>query len=752
MYKSHILIILLLLLFQSITSKAHSQLNEIDSLEKQISDYELKDTNRVILLFKASSRLLNIDREKSFSYSKEALKISDSLQFELGQANALYLIGDYYYRDDNYIKSIEYFKKSLAIRIKINDQNTAAYCYNNIGNSYVRLGEYTKSVESYKKSLEIFEKLENLGHIAHCLGNIGIVYKLSGDYSEALNYYGKSLRIRENLSDSLGLAMNLNNIGLIYNIIGEYDKAHKYLKESLDINKKINKKIEISRVLSNIASVYESQNILDSSLIFYNKSIDISKEQNYKLLLGEAYNGIGAVFEKKQKLDTALQYYLLGLDICKTINEKTGISFAYNSIGNINLKKNKLEQAKIFFTKAYAIAKEIKNPNNIKLASEKLAYIYEYEHNYKKSLEYYKIFKSMNDSLINEKSIKSLAKFEITKQFETEKREMELEHQKNKAVQAEKDKKKTIIIYALFTSFILMLTIILLTSRSNILKKKLNKQLTVQRDELNNHKNNLEKIVNERTKDLKIAKETAEESVAFKNSILKNISHEIRTPLNGIVGYSHILVSDDVDKNEKLEVNKLINKNSQELIHTIENIVEVSKLESEKYKLSKKAFNVNKAINDEIEHIKYDLSEHVNLNLYENQERINICNDENKLSIVLRNILYNAVKYTEKGLINIRYEIKDLKNIDIPDKEKVNLQNRVLFIEVEDSGIGINSDYNDKIYETFVKDDTDNSKLYRGVGLGLSTSKQLIELMGGVIWHNSNKLGGTTFNILLSIN
>lgn len=751
MYKSHILIILLLLLFQSITSKAYFQLNEIDSLEKQISDYKLNDTNRVILLFKASSRLLNINREKSFSYSKEALKISDSLQFELGQANALYLIGDYYYRDDNYIKSIEYYKKSLTIRIKINDQNTAAYCYNNIGNSYVRLGEYTKSIESYKKSLEIFEKLENVGYIAHCLGNIGIVHKLSGDYSEALNYYGKSLEIREKLSDSIGLAMNLNNIGLIYNIIGEYDKAHKYLKESLNINKKINRKIEISRVLSNIASVYESQNILDSSLIFFNKSIDISKEQNYKLLLGEAYNGIGAVFEKKQKLDTALQYYLLGLDICTKINEKTGISFAYNSIGNINLKKNKLEQAKLFFTKAYVIAEEIKNPNNIKLASEKLAYIYEYEHDYKKSLEYYKIFKSMNDSLINEKSIKSLAKFEITKQFEAEKREMELEQQKNRAVQAEKDKKKTITIYSLFIGFMLMLAIILLISRSNAQKKKLNKQLTEQKDELKIHKTNLEKTVNDRTKDLKLAKETAEESVAFKNSILKNISHEIRTPLNGIVGYSHVLVSDDVDKNEKLEVTKLINKNSQELIHTIENIVEISKLESKKYKLSKKAFNLNKTIHDEIEHIKYDLSEHVDLNFYQNQQKIIINNDENKLSIVLRNILYNAVKFTEKGFINVKYEIRDLKNINAPKNSNIILTDKVLFLEIEDSGIGINAGLNKKVYEAFVKDNSDNSKLYRGMGLGLSTSIKLIELMGGTIWHYSNNVEGTTFNIILPI-
>ena len=188
MNRFSILVILFLFSFQFIIPQSYGQLNEIDSLEKQIKDYQLIDTNRVILLFKASSKLLNTNRKKSFEYSKEALKISDSLKYQLGQANALYLIGDYYYRDDNYLKSIEYFKKSLELRLKLKDLKTAAYCYNNIGNSYVRLGEYSQSAESYKKSVDIFEKLDNKGFVAHCMGNIGIVYKLQGNYSEALNY------------------------------------------------------------------------------------------------------------------------------------------------------------------------------------------------------------------------------------------------------------------------------------------------------------------------------------------------------------------------------------------------------------------------------------------------------------------------------------------------------------------------------------------------------------------------------------
>ncbi len=735
-----------------IICKAYSQVHEIDSLEKLINNYELVDSNRVILLFKASSKLLNLDREKSFEYSKEALKISDSLKYQLGQANALYLIGDYYYRDDNYLKSIEYFKKSLELRLTLKDLNTAAYCYNNIGNSYVRLGEYSKSAESYKKSVDIFKKLDNKGFVAHCLGNIGIVYKLQGDYSEALNYYEKSLRIRKNLNDSVGIAMTLNNIGLIYKEIADYRKASEYLVQSIKINKSIDKQVEVARASANLASVYMQQNKLDSSLIFFDQSINIAKKYDYKQILGLAYNGKGTVFEKQQNFTKAIELYFLSLNKRKEINDKKGISEACNNIGNLYLKYNQLEKAQKYLEKGFQIAKEIGCPQLFKPASEGLTILYEKKGNYKKSLEYYKIFKTMNDSLINENNIKSLAKFEITKQFEEEKREIELEQQKNKAVQAEKDKKKTIVIYSLIICFILMSIIIIVITRKNILKKKLNKQLVAQKDELKCHKNNLEKIVDERTKDLKLAKETAEESVAFKNSILKNISHEIRTPLNGIVGYSHILVSDTIDKNEKLEVTKLINKNSQELIHTIENIVEVSKLESKKYKLSKKAFNVNKTIHDEIEHIKYDLSENVSLNHNENQDKIIIHNDEGKLSIILRNILYNAVKYTEKGFINVRYEIKDSKNISTPDNTKLNFSDKVLFLEIKDSGIGINSDYTEKIYETFVKDDTDNKKLYRGVGLGLSISKQLIELMGGVIWHKSNETEGTTFSIILPIN
>ncbi len=751
MNRFSILIIIFLFTSKFIISESYSQVNEIDSLEKQINAYELIDTNRVILLFEASSKLLNIDREKSFKYSKEALKISDSLKYQLGQANALYLIGDYYYRDDNYLKSIEYFNKSLDISLKLKDQYTVAYCYNNIGNSYFRLGKYSKSAVSYKKSLGIFEELDNEGFASHCLGNIGTVYKLKGDYSEALYYYEKSLKIRKKLNDSIGVAMTLNNIGLIHNEIGDYSKASEYLNKSIKINRILGKQVEVSRTSSNLASVYLLQNQLDSSLLFFNQSIDIANKYDSKHILGLAYNGKGSVFEKKQNLPKAIEFYFLSLKKREEINDKKGMSEAYNSIGNLYLKCNQLVKAQTYLNKGYIIAKEIGSPNLLKTASEGLTFLHEKKGNYKKSLEYYKIFKKMNDSLINEKNIKSLAKFEIAKQFEEEKREIELEQQKNKAVQAEKNKKQATIIYSLITSFILMLTIIILISLSNAQKKKLNKQLAAQKDELKEHKNNLEKIVDERTKDLKHAKEIAEESVAFKNSILKNISHEIRTPLNGIVGYSSILVNDKVNEKEKIELSSHINNNSQELIHTIENIIEVSDLESRKYKLQSEEIIVNNVIEELINSLGTNLFNNVQVNAFYPDKVIVIRNDKKKFTNVIKNILYNAIKYTEKGHINIYYDIDTIENIKLPDNIDDSIfSNHVLYIKIEDSGIGINSEFDNKIYETFIKDESDKNKLFRGVGLGLSISKLIIELMGGIIWHTANNSGGTTFNIVLN--
>lgn len=255
--------------------------------------------------------------------------------------------------------------------------------------------------------------------------------------------------------------------------------------------------------------------------------------------------------------------------------------------------------------------------------------------------------------------------------------------------------------------------------------------------ELQDHKDHLEQLVKERTIDLEKAKEKAEESDRLKSAFLANMSHEIRTPMNAIMGFSNLLVNPRIDEKSKKEMVVHINDNINALLQLIENIITISKIESGELKVNIRKVDLQKILKNiyvdfdsRLEMSSTDAIKFV-LENNSNSQNIELMTDESHLITIIKNLLDNAFKFTEKGEVSFGYHI---------DKDQVT-------IYVKDSGIGLSTEQKVKIFKSFTKAELSKQKLYRGAGLGLSICKNLVENLGGNIWVKSEIDIGSTFYI-----
>jgi signal transduction histidine kinase/ligand-binding sensor domain-containing protein len=273
-----------------------------------------------------------------------------------------------------------------------------------------------------------------------------------------------------------------------------------------------------------------------------------------------------------------------------------------------------------------------------------------------------------------------------------------------------------------------------LTSQNHLIEK--------QKNEIERNQNILELKVVERTKELELAKQKAEESDKLKTAFLANMSHEIRTPLNAIIGFSSIIVEESEDNEDLIAYGNHIKQSGDMLIKLVDDILDISKLEVGQIKIKNSDINLNKFLNSILETFNYELEIKQKYNevkliltIPENEEKTVIISDNIRLKQILFNLLSNAIKFTEKGSIEFGYHIKL----------------GIIEFFVKDTGSGINENELSTIFNRFVKLENKDS-MHRGSGLGLAICKSLTQLLGGNIWVKSIKDQGSTFFFTIPLN
>ena len=243
----------------------------------------------------------------------------------------------------------------------------------------------------------------------------------------------------------------------------------------------------------------------------------------------------------------------------------------------------------------------------------------------------------------------------------------------------------------------------------------------------------LETIIDQTRKDKEFAMEASE----AKSMFLANMSHEIRTPLNGIVGFTELL-KDTALHDEQREFVDIIEKSSENLLEIINNILDLSKIESNKLEIEEIVFNATEEFESAVEVYAVRASEkHIDLGCFIDPElELPIKGDPTKIKEVVINLLSNAVKFTNSGgQITV-----DIRKIACEEEGRARIK-----FSVKDSGIGVTKEQKENIFEAFGQADSSITRKYGGTGLGLTISSSFIDLMGGKLDLESEPGQGTTF-------
>ena len=398
-------------------------------------------------------------------------------------------VGNIHANQAAYSMALDYYLKSLKIVEELGNKKSIVNSYHNIGMIYEFKSDYTKAIEYCYKSLKIAEEIGDRNGIATSFGRLGNMHSNQSDYPNALKYHLKSLKIKEEIGDGDGMAISFGNIGGIYYEKSDYSKSLEYFFKSLKIFEELGNKNKLAITFVNIGEVYSVQ---DSLLITQ------GKEANYL---------------------KPIDYFLKAISIQEEIGDKWGSIYSLIGIGSLFLKNKSAEEALPFLLEAEEIALEIGAVEELSDAKKSLFKTYEQMSQFAKSLEYYKQYTTLKDSLYSEKSSKEIS--QMSDQYEAEKTEQEIELKENQnklqEISIEKEKNKQ---YSLMGGLALIIVLVLAIAYRVRAKQKSNKSLEGLNDQVKKFNEEIEKTNRELEKLSLVAKET-DNSVMIMNKETK---------------------------------------------------------------------------------------------------------------------------------------------------------------------------------------------------------------------------------------
>jgi signal transduction histidine kinase/Tfp pilus assembly protein PilF len=699
-----------------------AQSPEIDSLENLLKDHITEDTFRVNLLNDIANKSYTIDPEKTLRYAKEAGDLSDLLKYTRGKANSLRLLGIYYRKKSDLTKALEYYKSAQKVYEELAESTNETFvqegkkgvasCMDNIGVIYRNQSNYAKALEYHQASLKLNKTLGDMTSIAKCHINIGIIYRYQGDYPRALQEYHNALQFEKVGGDKYLISRAYNGIGNIYESQSDYSQALDYYQKALSIFVELDKSNAISISYNNLGTVYYKQQNYPKALEYYNAALQLFEKANRETARASVLINIGNIYLSQEKYLMALDNFKESLRIYKNINYQYGLHLAYYNIGDVYYKTQQYPKALYYSLKAYEIAEKLDFLIDLKDANGQLSKIYAATNNYKKAYEHHLAYKQLNDSIFNDENTKKITGLEYQYKFEKEKQAIELAQQKKDAVQAEKTKRQLILRNAFIVGFLLMSFLAVVVFRSLFYKRKANRILTKQKEEIAAQRDEIQSQMEE----IHAVNDKLIELDQYKEGMTGMIVHDMKNPLNTILG---------------LSTDEKITQAGNQMLTMVTNILDIQKFESASFQLKQETAELNSILINVLERtsLLYERKSIKIINPFTANYFISV--DVEVISRVFVNIISNAVKYTPNNG-EIKFEV------DLGKPEWIK-------IKVTDTGDGIPENMKQKIFNKFSQYDARESGKTASTGLGLAFCKLAVEAHEGEIGVESEIGKGSTF-------
>lgn len=586
-------------------------------------------------------------------------------------------------------KSLSYASEALKLSIELSDSDLEVKSNKSLGAAYYYLNNYPKSIEKYKSALSILQKNGNKMETSEIIATIGEINVKSGNYRMALENYKNSYELYKGLADDRGMAKALNNMGNMYLGLGDKDKALSSFRKALVLFEKIGNTQGKAKTLNNI---------------------------------GKVYYQMGEFKKPVSRSDRA------SLKIREEIGVKQGISASLNLkneneiISADSLEKMRLKKLLRYFDESIELSREGGYREIMLENYEGFSKIYESTGDYRKALENYKLYTEIRDSIYDREINQKMAEMRI--KYETDKieKENELLREKQKIRDLELSKQKTIT-YSTTALAILFLLVLLVTISRFRLKTRSAKAL----GEKNVQLERANKMLIESEANLK-------EINATKDKFFTIMAHDLKAPINSFLAVSAFLVErfDQLERQMVRESIVDISKTAKELNSLLENLLTWSRSQIGAIEIFPEEISVDEIADHNISHLRKS-ADLKNIRLIsEVPEEMKAYADMEVVLTIVRNLVSNAIKFTTEG-----------------GKVIISAQEAGDYVEisVEDNGIGIDKEQQEKLFRLDVEFDKDGNR--KGGGLGLILCKEFVSKSGGEIRVESEPGKGSRFTFTI---
>lgn len=694
------------------------QTKYIDSLESLIQS-GISGKEEAKVLISLSFAFQDHDFEKSIQYGKQAIEVSKKGEYHDQEIKALVQIGRSYLNQHQYKKAKNYLDKALKATDDFDCDECYSDCFNALGIYYYEKGNFNKALFYYQKEKEVYEKFNKKASLAGSYNNIANALESLGRINEAIDYFFKALKLFEEQNAQNNQAITLNNIAVVYDNQNEYEKAKIYFKKAITINKKNKYNIELEQNYNNLGVAFRKTQMYDSALFYYQKAVQINKSLNYPGSLARNYLNIGNLYKDKREYNKAKDYYTKSLKICDTIGIYIGM--AYNYIGFAELEKSQgnYKQALNYAQSARDYLLKSGEAKSWEMLYDLFYNIYLEQEDYKNALNYYIKRETIKDSISNSEihiQINDLqSKYDLEKEQQlNDKLELKNKLQKRKLFNQS-------LIIGISLIIVISLVVIIINARRIRIKDKKHREL-----------------LEAKNKEIKQKAESLSELVATKDKLFSIIGHDLKNPFNAIMGFSNLLTDDYENLSDEQRIKYLnhISNATNKATNLLENLLIWSSSQKGEIKIKLEEIGVEECINEQVEIYKNAIK-HKNITI---ENKVNtqqkIMSDRNMVCLVFRNILNNAVKFSNKeGKIFIGFQ----------------QDSNYVTISIKDEGVGMNEEVLQNLFSLKHNITTKGTLDETGTGLGLVICKEFIDKLNGKIWAESEENNGSTFYFSLPI-
>jgi signal transduction histidine kinase/CheY-like chemotaxis protein/Tfp pilus assembly protein PilF len=638
--------------------------------------------------------------------------------------------------DTDLKESLSYAEDALRIANKLGKKDFIASSYNFFGKVYRDQGLTELALRTFFKVLKIWEELGDKRAQTFALNDVGNIYFDQKDYPRAEQFYKQALQIGKSIDFKEGMSVSLNNLGLVQTYQKRNAQALPYFMRALELRKQLNDPTLVPHSHNYIAKTYFKLGQYDSAIAHFNEGIKLCKPivAQANSLMGAMYGSLAQLYVKQGDEQQALSYFIMAEELYKKYNNERSLAVLYAGMGDYYKQAGETKKALQYYLKANSLAESHQLLDFSKEINKGISELYAGMKNYDLAYKYYVKYASLEDSLAKNNNLRQI--LSLAHRYELDKKEDALKdaesfnrYQHAKLLSAQRNTQLLIVV--ILASILTVVLLIYFYWH----KSKINKQLHLHNDII--EKQNAE--IEEKNKELLIAKEVAESVAQHKSDFLSNMSHEIRTPMSGIMGFVNLLL-EDKSLNEEQRTRLLsINYSADKLMHIINDVLHLSTIEAGSILLERQPLNIRKFCEEIISNIQASqINSNVKfaLNIQQNVPKTIIA-DPTRLYQILLNLLGNAKKFTHQGWIRLNIFAEET-----PQPDKV-----LIRFEIADTGIGIPADKLESIFESFQQANSGIIKKYGGTGLGLAIARKLVHLKGGKISVASKVGEGSTFTV-----